>query len=140
MIWMNPSNVSFGGQPLARVESIIANRRAEGVVAEYGQAGPFVQFVDVPQQRITLMIERIVTQDEPMDLRPSQQGTLVFESARSLSEGEGRRVSCEAVLIGVEHALSTKRGMVQKIEAIAVSSSGSTDPLADTPLDGEGGA
>jgi len=140
MIWMNPRNVSFAGQPLRQVESIIANRRAEGVVAEYGQGGPFVQFVDVPQQRVTLMIERIVTQDEPMDLRPSQQGTLVFESAPSLSEGSGRRVSCTAVLIGVEHALNTKRGMVQKIEAIAVSSNGSTDPLADTPLDGEGGA
>jgi hypothetical protein len=140
MIWMNPRNVSLAGQPLPRVVSIAASRRAEGVVAEYGQAGPFVQFVDVPRQRVSLTIERIITEDEPMDLRPADLGTLAFESARSLSEGEGRRVSCIVVLAAVEHTLSTKRGMVQTIEAIAISSNGSADPITETRLDGQGGA
>lgn len=139
MIWIQPVNATFAGQPLGRVEAVIVDRKAESPIVEFGQAGPYTQFVDVPRQRVTLTIEREVTQSEAMNIYPSQQGTLAFETGMSLSEAGRRRIAAGVVIVSVEHTLNTKRGMVQKIQAIAVSGTGTTDPVVETPIgEGEG--
>jgi hypothetical protein len=139
MIWLHPSNVSFAGTPLGRVESVAVDWRADSLIVDYGDAGPYTQFVDVPRQRATITIERELAQAEPSTIRPSQQGTLAFEVGPSQSSAGRRRITTTAVIVAVEHSVSNKRGMVQKIQAIAVSTTGAADPIVETPVgEGEG--
>ena len=139
MIWLNPRGVVFDGAAWEGVRSVAVSRRAEGVVVEYADRGPHPSFADVPRRRTTIVIERVLTREGVAPAHPSQQGTLSWISAPSLSEGGTSQVTASVVITGVEHTLSTKLGMVQRIEAVGVSPDGEADPVVITSLAGEGG-
>ncbi|MGP1345248.1 MAG: hypothetical protein ACTS3F_01090 [Phycisphaerales bacterium] len=139
MIWLNPRGVVFDGAAWDGVRSVSVSRRGEGVVVEYGDAGPHPTFADVPRRRTVLVIERILTGNGAGSAHPSQQGTLSWISAPSLSEGSASQVTASVVITSIEHAVSTKHGMVQRIEAVGVSTDGAADPLAITGLAEQGG-
>lgn len=60
---------------------------------------------------------------------PGESATLSFHTSKGASEAGRKKVSLVAVVTGVTHELSLKRGAVRQIDLVAVSSDGAADPV-----------
>lgn len=134
MVVLHPASVTLLGRELAGVESVAVNRRARGGAGhaeEWSDLGPHCVFVDVPEQRVTVSVRRVVTADEPTPARPGDAGTLQFRTGQSLGAARGRQYAAQVVVLAVRHEAGPPAGVRQRIEMQAVSSTGAADPLQE---------
>lgn len=136
MLWLNPRRVTIGTLTLDHVESVTLDRTGDKVIVEYGDAGPQVQFVDVPERRVTFRIVRVLVADEATPVKPGDQAVLSFRTSPSASGAQVREISATVVITSLEHSVTIKRGAVQTITAIAVSANGIADPVTETVIGG----
>jgi hypothetical protein len=133
MIWLQPRRVTIGGQELSHVGVVTVDRSADRVVVEHSDLGPHVAFADVPEQRVTIVLSRtLVNEGAAGSLRPGDSGTLSFRTAPSASDAQVREVTAEVVITAVKHEVSAKKGAMQTLECVAVSSDGTSDPISET--------
>lgn len=134
MLVLNPRRVVFAGTEWPGVTLVAVDREATRVAVEWGDAGPHPTFADVTEQRVGVRVVIELGDEDVGSPVPGAAGTLSFHTSRSGSEGGRRRVSMSAVVTGVSHELSLKRGAVRTIDLVAVSADGAADPvtLADT--------
>lgn len=132
MIYLQPRRVTFAGLTLDHVTAVILDRAADLVAVEHSDRGPHVAFVDVPQQRITIRIQRTPVSDEAGSIRPGDSAALTFRTAPSPASPQSRQISTSAVITAIEHDITTRKGLVQTITAIAVSTDGALDPITET--------
>ena len=136
MIWLNPRRVTIGGAELGHVSLVSVDRTSDRVVVEYSDVGPQVAFVDVPERRVTIRIERAVVSDGDAPVRPGDASALSFRTAPSASGAGAREVSASVVVTSVDHEFGVRKGAVQRIQCVAVSPDGVSDPVTETPVGG----
>lgn len=138
MIYLSPRRVTLGANELTHVSRITIDRTADLIAVEHSDLGPHVEFVDVPEQRVTLRIVRTITADEPGVIKPGQQHTLSLRTAPSPASPSAREVTASVVVVSVEHDYSVKHGLEQTITTIALVGSGGADPITETIVAGGG--
>ena len=135
MIWLNPTNVSFGSDTYSLVESVAIDRDASRLVVEHGDDGPHAVFADVPKQRVTVRIVRRVSDPSANVPSPGAMAELSFDTSANASLADARRITvASAVVSSVTHTLTRSDGGRQTIVLVAVSSDGATDPVQNTPI------
>jgi hypothetical protein len=129
MLILNPQQVSFGGSAWDGVESVVVDRLGHRLVQEWGDEGPWVVFVDVPESRVRVVLRQRLAEGALSSPKPGDSGLLQFEAAASESDAGRVSVEIEAVVAEVRHDLS-RSGGVRSISLWAVSSNGSVDPVS----------
>lgn len=128
MIVLQPEKVTFDGQVWDGVESIAIDRLAQRLTQEWGDAGPHMVFVDVPEQRVRVsLVQRL--DDGALDTpTPGTIGLLRFETSRSAGDAGRLAVQATVVVGEVRHEV-TRKGGLRSVVLWAVSSDGSSDPI-----------
>lgn len=134
MLVLHPTDVSLLDAPLPGVESIAVSRAATKFIAERTDAGPHPVFADAPEQAVEIIIVRAFDGPQPPGPLPGQQGALLFTGALSGADGPARRVSATVVVRAARIELSRSKGAAQRIELLALSTSGAADPIAITEV------
>lgn len=136
MLILHPREVSFASVPWKGVASVVVDRVATKVVAEGGDSGPHAVFVDCPEQRVTVRVSMDITDDSIAAPDLGTLGVLEFATAPTGVNAARARVTASAVVTGVVHELSLKKGAVRTVELVAVSSNGAADPVTLTDIGG----
>jgi hypothetical protein len=127
---IDPREVSFGASTWSGVTSVAIERKAARSFAEYAGTGPHVVLADVPEQRVEVtVVQELLGEDMDAPV-PGWAGELSFETALNGSAAGRKRVSMQAVVLGVRYAASRKSGSVRTVELLAVSADGATDPVS----------
>lgn len=137
MLILNPSRVRFAGVPWEDVTLVAIDRGATKTLTEWSDSGPHVVLVDVPEQKVTIRVERQLMRDGLEAPRPGDLGEVSFHASPMGSEAARVRVRAMCVVIGVTHELSARRGAVRTIEMIAVSTDGAADPVVVSAAEAE---
>jgi hypothetical protein len=132
MLSLHPPSVSLLGVALADVDALAVDRRTSKHAEERTDRGPHLVFADAPEQRVTVAITRTLTRDEATTFRPGDQGDLRFTTAPSASDGARRTFAATVVILSVEHDLTLRNGVRQRIHAVALSADGAADPVSET--------
>ncbi len=128
MLILNPQQVTFDGVDWREVESIAVDRLGHRLVQEWSDEGPWMVFVDVPEQRLRVVLRQRVDEGALSSPTPGDAGLLRFEAARSSSDAGRVSVEMEATIGEVRHDL-TRNGGVRSMVLWAVSVDGATDPV-----------
>lgn len=129
MLVLNPRVVKFGPAVWEGVLAVAVDRLANKRIIEWSDAGPHATFADVPEQRIEVKVTQELVREDLAGPVPGQQAELVLHTSPTASDAARRRVSLQAVVVQVSHELSLKKGAVRVIELVAVSATGSADPV-----------
>jgi len=129
MLVLSPRMVRFGGKTWANVSLVAVDRVATRTGVEWGDRGPHVVFADVAEQRVNARVVVELDADDVGSPVPGDAGLLSFYTSLSGSESGRVRVSMQAVVTGVSHELSLKRGVVRTVDLVGVSSDGAADPV-----------
>lgn len=135
MLVLNPQRVEIDGQTWTQVESIAVDRLAHRLVQEWGDEGAFATLIDVPEQRVRVMVVQMLDEGAFDAPRPGDQVMLTFEAARSGSDAGRVSVDIELVITEVRHDVSRGRGM-RTLSGWGVSSDGATDPVEVSEIGG----
>ena len=137
MLLLNPTTVRFGQSLWPSISAIAIDRQPRRIVEEWTDLGPYTAMVDVPEQRIRIVIHQELAHDDPSPPRPGDQATLSFFTAPARADAARRKVSSTAVVLEVRHELSQKKGALRVISLAAISG-GAADPITITDApDGE---
>ncbi|MEI7658711.1 MAG: hypothetical protein WCK33_11670 [Phycisphaerae bacterium] len=135
MVIIKPSGVTFGTQAWSDVTSVVIDREAEKAVVEWTDAGPHVAFADVPAQRVTVRVERVVASPAEVEgPRPGDLQTLGVQWSRGVSSAAELAMTARCVVLRVTHE-ATGKGVSRRVELVAVSTDGVRDPVTITRLD-----
>jgi len=137
MLALRPQSVVLLGVALTDVDALAVDRRTTRHAEERTDLGPHVVFADAPEQRVSVTITRTLTRDEPTSLRPGQQGELRFTTSPSDSDAKRRVFSATVVVLSVDHDLTARTGVRQRIHAVALSPDGAADPVAESLADAQ---
>ncbi len=132
MLAIHPTDVSLLGRalPASSVEAIAVSREATSFVQERTDNGPHVVFADAPEQEVTITVLRALEGPEPDGPRPGEMGALLFTTAPSAADAPVQRVSAAVVVRAVRIEVSRRKGALQRIDLIAVSTTGGgADPV-----------
>lgn len=138
MLALSPQSVTLFGAPLRDVDYLAVDRRSSKQTEERTDLGPHLVFADAPEQRVSVSISRTLTRDEASALRPGQQGELRFTVSPSDSDARRRTFSATVVVLSIDHDLFTRSGVPgarQRIHALALSTDGAADPIAESVSD-----
>ena len=129
MLIFNPEKVSFAGDDWAGVESVAVDRLGHRLIQEWSDDGPWMVFVDVPEQRVKVVVVQRLEEGALSSPIPGDSGTLRFEGAASSSDAGRIAVQMEVVVGEVRHDILRKGGL-RTMVLWAVSSDGSSDPVS----------
>lgn len=136
MIYLSPRRVTLGSLELSNVSRVTIDRTPDVLAVEHSDVGPHVEFVDVPEQRVTLRIVRRVVEDEAGTIKPGQQHAMTLRSATSTASPSARQVAASVVVTAIEHDYTAKNGLQQTITAIALAGAGGADPITESIVPG----
>ena len=137
MVFLNPDRVTLGSLTLTNVQFVAIDREARRTALEYTDLGPYAAFADVPEQRVSVRIVRRITESEALPIKPGDRVTMALRTAPNLSAAGVRAIAATVVISAVEFTLSNRGGAVQRISAIAISTTGAVDPVTTTVAGGE---
>jgi hypothetical protein len=129
MLVMNPRSVRFGSVEWKSVAAVVVDRQASRLVEDLGDNGPYVVFADAPEQRVRVKVVQEFARDEMSTPRPGDQATLSFVTSPIGTDTLKRRVAMSAVVVGVDHEISLKRGATRTVTLTAISPDGRADPI-----------
>ncbi len=129
MLILNPRNVRFGSLVLDDVRSVSIDRVATREIVEWSDFGPHAVFADAPERKVTIRLVRELTRDGLDAPLPGDSDTLSLRTSPNASDAGGTSVSASAVVTRVTHELLGQARALQKIEFVAISTSGDTDPV-----------
>ena len=132
MIWLSPKSLTLLGAELDGVRAVTVSRQAVSVVEDRTDEGPYAVFVDTPEIRVEVVIERTLQHGPAglLDLHPGSMGTLTLVAAPSGASAHEEEIVAEVVVTGVSHTLHGSGGPTQKITCRCVSADGADAPLA----------
>ncbi|HVU62500.1 MAG TPA: hypothetical protein VHC70_00890 [Phycisphaerales bacterium] len=131
MLILNPDIVRFGSHAWSDVSLIAIDRSARRLIEDQADAGPFATFVDVPEQSITIRVQRTLAATDADDPALGDAGDLEFFFATPGAELERRRITIHCAVTGIRTDLPTgSRPAAKTIEFRAFSEDGS-DPMSD---------
>lgn len=136
MLLLHPTHITLNTTPLPAVTAIAISRKAKSLLTDFTDTGPHPTFADVPERLTTITITRHLPEpdDAGAALSLGDQLDLAFTARRTPDAPHALRFSARIVLTAVESALSESKALTQTITAVAVSTTGSTDPLTIQPI------
>lgn len=137
MIILNPDRVTLGSQELAGVTIVAIDRTARRTAYEWTDIGPHINFADIPEQRTSISIIRRITQTELATPRPGELLALALRISTNASAAESAVISASVVITAVEHSVNASGKATQSIRSVAISATGSGDPITQTQTTGE---
>lgn len=129
MLLLTPRAVRFGEATWEDVSAVVVDRASRRSVVEWSDLGPHAVLADVPEQEVTVRVVQSLTRDAPDAPRPGDAGQLSFDTSPAGTDTGRRRVSAQAVVLGVRHELSVKGGATRTVTLVAVSPDGAADPV-----------
>lgn len=132
MLILNPRSVVFGTVTWENVRAVAVTRRAHKEVVEWGDAGPHVVLVDVPEQRVEIEVVIELARDDLASPKPGEQAVLSLHTSASASDAFRKKLSATCVVTRVEHEVSLKGGATRRVLLTCVSSDGTVDPVSVT--------
>lgn len=133
MLILNPDQVTFGGEPWPEVVTVSIDRAAEKAVLEWSDEGPHAVYGDVPEERMTIRVTRLVSVSEIDTPGPGALGELEFFTSIGTSDARRRRVRALGVIERVTYQFVQKSGATQVISMLAISQAGDASPLTIEP-------
>lgn len=136
MLILHPSTVTLDDSPLAGALAIAVSRRAKSLLTDFADTGPHPIFADVPERLTTITITRHVPEpdDSASSLALGAEVDLVFTAQRTPDAPHAMRFSARVVISSIESAMAESKALAQTISAVAISASGSADPLTIEPV------
>ncbi len=134
MLLLSPHRTTLLGKTLGGVQLVALDRRAPRLVREWSDLGPHLVFADAAEQLVQLRIVRrpIDPADAAASFAPGAQGALTVSAATGAAQSAAIDLSCQVVIEAVEHDFSDRKGAVQTIRCLALSSDGAQDPITIT--------
>lgn len=136
MMILNPASAKVAGVEYQNVEACSVDRTPHREVVEWSDHGQFAVFADVPEQKVEIKLTQRLESaaaDQTLDqLRPGQSVSLEVTTSLNSSQARRRKVTATCVIKAVRHLVNTGKDPQARrvIEMIAISSDGSTDPVA----------
>jgi hypothetical protein len=129
MLVLRPELVEFNGMEWPGVELIAVERTAGREVVEFGDRGPYVAFVDVPERRVTVRVQRSPGPGFGVEAAVGAEVVLVFEAAPGRADSGRTRVTVSGVVMRVGYE-TTPKGVKQVVSVVGVSPDGGvSDPV-----------
>jgi len=132
MLLLNPRLVRFGPAAWDNIAAAVIDRAPHKTTEAWSDLGPYATLADVPEQRVRITITQELSRDDIAAPRPGDQDTLSLHTSAALADAGRKKLSCTAVVLGVLHELSLRRGAIRTIQLAAVSPDGATDPITIT--------
>jgi hypothetical protein len=129
MLILTPTSVTFATKPISDVARIAIDRRAAKLAIEWSDLGRYATFADVPEQEVRVRIEQTPTPTDLAQPKPGDLGQLIFTAAANQGGVQRTRITLTAVVTSIKHDLDQSGPGKRTLELIAISSSGTTDPV-----------
>jgi hypothetical protein len=127
MLISNPTSVTFANQSLDAVRQVAIDCRAAKATLDWSDLGPYPTFADVPERSVTVKVVAVPDHDQSW-LAPGAQGTLIFKTSPSATDGARKTYALTAVVMSVSHDL-TESAIKRTIEFAAISPDGAAEPI-----------
>lgn len=137
MLLMNPRLVRFGSATWENVVSVAVSRTAGRGVVEWGDAGPYPTFADVPEQQVTAVLRQLLQREDVSSPRPGDSGVLVVFTAAAGSDLGRKKMSATGVVTAVTYELEATKA-VRTVTLTLVSADGASDPWTVAEAGAEG--
>ncbi|MBY0310692.1 MAG: hypothetical protein K2W85_01340 [Phycisphaerales bacterium] len=133
MIALKPEIVRFEDQVWEDVQLVAVDQVPHKLIEEFGDQGPYAEFVDVPERSVLVRVVRRVTRDEANDLPLGSAGTLRFYIGPGTSDAGRKRVDVQCVLTSIRAgAPESAAGSTNKTMTFVGAASGGTNPITMT--------
>ncbi|GIW74595.1 MAG: hypothetical protein KatS3mg103_1117 [Phycisphaerales bacterium] len=129
MLVLNPQSVVLLGKAVEHVRRVSVRRSAERVVLEWGNAGPYPVFADVPEQRVELEVLAELHRGSIDGPTPGEEGTLSFFTSPTAGSGGREKVVAQVVVLGVSDEVAPGGTAQRRIRLAAISADGTQDPI-----------
>ncbi|MDX2148480.1 MAG: hypothetical protein SFZ23_13255 [Planctomycetota bacterium] len=130
MLVINPGRVQWGAIVLDNVTRVSVDRFARRSVVEWSDDGRFPTFADVPEQRVEINITQELTREELSGPKPGDSATLVVHTSPAASDAQRKKLTVNAVVLGVTHQVSANGFASRRMRLVAVAAEGSVDPVS----------
>lgn len=128
MFLLSPTRVSLGALVLQNVAAVSIDRAPFREAVEFSDAGPHATFADIPEQKVLITIQQHLTATDIAAPLPSASATLTIHARPNASDAGSITMQSTVVVRACTHTLSPK-GATRTLSLIAISSSGTTDPI-----------
>ncbi|MGD9791802.1 MAG: hypothetical protein AB7K52_16070 [Phycisphaerales bacterium] len=145
MYILNPDIVRFNGERWPGVASVTIERAAVRLIEDRGDNGPYPEFIDVPEQRVTARLVQTLHASDVPGPELGAFGVLEIWVSSGRSDAARVRLFADAVITGVRYDLaplaaaggrgSTPAPASRVITFQLASIDGKADPLATTLAD-----
>jgi len=127
MIVLRPDEVKFGNSVWEKVARVSVDRLSSQTIDEWDDLGPHLVFVDVGRQRAVIRVTQEIDGDDFGGPIPGDLEEISFVGSAG-SDARRVKVTTDAVVESVLNKVSDY-GSTRVITLVAVSSSGSVDPI-----------
>lgn len=134
MLILNPDEVTFAGEPWPEVVAVVVERAAEKSILEWSDLGPHAVYADVPEERMTIRITRLLSTSVFELPGPGALGEVVFFASMGTSDARRRRVRAVCVIERIAYQFVQKSGATQIVTLVAVSGAGNVSPVTIEPV------
>jgi len=138
MLILNPEIVRFESHAWDDVAAIAIDRAAKRLVEDHGDEGPFAAFADVPEQTVTIRVQRRLggAGDDTDDPALGASGQLTLYTARAGADASRRRITITCVVTAIRCDLPAAGRPATKTITFIAQSEGASDPVtvADAAL------
>ncbi len=129
MLLFNPKTVRFGDSTWDGVRSVAIARRAERLVEEWSDDGPYCVLADVPEQRVSIAITQELAGEDLRAPKPGEAGALAFHASPAAGDAGRIRVRTHAVVTSIDYEVSHRHGARRTVTLLAITHDGALDPI-----------
>ena len=129
MLILEPDEVVIVGVRLSGVQSVSVSEEALEVVAEGGDGGPHLTFVDVPLRRVRVDIRQAVQEDDAFALSAGEEGNLKVRWSAGGRGGAVRGLNARGVIVSSQYTFDSGKAATRVVSVVCVSDDGSASPV-----------
>ncbi|MFN7374690.1 MAG: hypothetical protein ACK54T_09160 [bacterium] len=129
MLILEPDEVVCVGVRLSGVQSVSVNEEALEVVAEGGDGGPHLTFVDVPLRRVRVDIRQSVPEGDAFAFSVGLEGALLVRWSAGGRGGAAGGINARGVVVSSQYTFDSGKGATRVVSVVCVSDDGSASPV-----------
>ena len=132
MLILNPEIVRFESHAWDDVAAVAIDRAAKRLIEDHSDEGPFAAFADVPEQTVTIRVQRRLAGDDADDPALGASGELVFYLARPGADQSRKRFTITCAVTAIRCDLPAAGKPATKTISFIAHSEGGSDPVTTT--------
>jgi hypothetical protein len=132
MLILNPRSVTFGPSRWDNILSISVDRTPQRIIEDWSDAGPYVVFADIPEQKLRITVTQELSATDLAAPTPGDRATLSLLTSPAATDQRRQRLTTSAVVLQTKHDLSQKNAPTRTILLAPISPDGETDPITIT--------